>query len=325
MRKVLMIVVPLFAVGSIGLAGTAWSSSFAKTAVCDLTSSKTKPYQRVVARTPAALKAYAAKPADIIPAGATCPKSLLSATTGGVALSATMVGVTEVPNPADPDGTGSVTLRLRTGQGQICESITVQNIGQPTASHIHTGTASASGPVAVALKTPSLSGATSGCVPAPRVVVAAILANPAGYYVNVHTGDFPDGAIRNQLNGPANYLLEAKMNGANEKPTAGDSDGTGIGMFILRPDQGQLCYTLAASNVILPTAASHIHRGDFTVAGPVIIPFTAPGANGTAEGCTTVDTGLLKDIIANPGGFYANIHTSDFPGGAVRAPLEVLR
>jgi hypothetical protein len=33
----------------------------------------------------------------------------------------------------------------------------------------------------------------------------------------------------------------------------------------------------------------------------------------------------LREIIGNPGGFYANIHTSDFPGGAVRAALVVLR
>jgi len=96
-------------------------------------------------------------------------------------------------------------------------------------------------------------------------------------------------------------------------------------MFVLRPDQGQLCYTLTAQQVILPTVASHIHRGDSTVAGPVIIPFTAPAANGTSEGCVTVDAGLLKEIMGNPGGFYANVHTSDFPGGAIRAPLEPLR
>jgi hypothetical protein len=236
-----------------------------------------------------------------------------------------MIGVTEVPNPGDPDGSGTITLRLRPGQGQVCEVVTVKNVGQPTASHIHKGTADQSGPVVIPLKTPSLTGSVSGCVPASRAVVRDIFANRAGYYVNVHTSDFPDGAIRAGLAGPVANVLQATMLGANEKPSAGDVDGAGLGEFILRPDQSQLCYTLAASNIILPASASHIHRGDASVAGPVIIPFTAPNAQGTSSACVTVDPGLLREIIGNPGGFYANIHTSDFPGGAVRAQLTVVR
>jgi hypothetical protein len=321
-----MIAVPAFIIiGSFGIADAARTSSFAKTAVCDRTSSTAKPYKKVIATTSKALKAYTARAADLVPAPPSCPKTVLSPTTGGVAFSNKMVGVTELPAPGDPDGAGSFTLRLRKGQGQVCYSMAVSNIATPTASHIHKGTANDSGPVVVALKTPTLTAPTTACVSAPRAVVSDMLANPAGYYVNVHTGDFPDGALRGAMNGAVASVLTANMVGANEKPTAGDTDGTGLGNFILRPDTGQLCYTLAAANIILPATASHIHRGDATVAGPVIIPFTAPAANGQMEGCVTVDAGLLKEIIGNPGGFYANIHTTDFPGGAVRAPLQVLR
>jgi len=323
MRKLLLLAVPLFVAGSLG-AQAARHTSFTSTAVCDLTGSKTKPYQRVVAGTAAALRTYSAKPDDIVPAPRSCPQTLLTPSTGGVQIGVNLVGVTEQPAPADPDGTGIATFRFRKGQGRVCFTLSVQNIGQPTAAHIHKGTSSDSGPVVIPLTTPSASGATSGCSPASRSVVADLLANRAGYYVNVHTSDFPDGAIRSQLQQPVANVLEATMTGANERPTTGDPDGSGLGVFTLTPDKGQLCYTLASSNVLMPATGAHIHRGDGTVAGPVIIPFTPPGANGTSEGCVTVDSGLLKEIIANPGGFYANIHSTEFPGGAVRAPLAVL-
>jgi len=324
LRKLVMLAVPLFALGSLGLANAARDTSFVKTAVCDLTASKSAPYTRVVAKSAVALKKYSSKPQDIIPAPRSCPKTLLTATTGGVALTGTMVGVVETPTLGDPDGTGTATVRLRQGQGQVCVTFEYKNIGQPTAAHIHKGTSDDSGDPVVALKTPTATG-TSACVSAVRTVVNDILKNRAGYYVNIHTSDFPNGAIRSQLGGPVNYIFTAQMAGTNEKPNAGDSDGTGLGNFILRPAKSQLCYTLAASAITLPATASHIHRGDATVAGPVIIPFTAPNAAGVAEDCVTVDSGLLNEIIGNPGGFYANIHNTDFPGGAVRAPLVVLR
>jgi len=325
MRRLLGFAVPFFVLAAVAVAQVASSSSFSSTAVCDLTTSKTKPYQRVTATSAKQLKTYLAKAADIVPAPRSCPQAVLSPTAGGTAITVTMVGVTEMPDLGDPDGSGTVTLRLRKDQGQVCQAITVQNISTPTASHIHKGGVNDSGPVVVPLMTPTSSGTTSGCVSANRAVVDDILKNRASYYVNVHTGDYPGGALRNQLTGPVPQLLRASMAGLNEKPAGGDSDGTGAGEFILRPDKGQLCYTLAASNINLPATASHIHRGDGTVAGPVIIPFVAPSQNGQAEGCVQVDPGLLNDIVGNPGGFYANIHTTDFPGGAVRAQLEVQR
>jgi len=39
----------------------------------------------------------------------------------------------------------------------------------------------------------------TGCVGAARPLLAAILRDPAAYYVNVHTTQYPAGAIRGQL------------------------------------------------------------------------------------------------------------------------------
>jgi hypothetical protein len=117
---------------------------------------------------------------------------------GGRPLSATLTGAAEFPGPGDADGSGSATLRLNPGQEEICYTISVEGIAEPTAAHIHVGDAGASGPPVVTLATPA-GGSVEECTEADRELIVKILQNPAGYYVNVHTGDFPDGAVRGQL------------------------------------------------------------------------------------------------------------------------------
>jgi hypothetical protein len=57
------------------------------------------------------------------------------------------------------------------------------------AAHIHAGPAGAPGPVVI-----DFAGQLSGSV--IDADVAALLANPTNFYVNVHTGAFPAGAVR---------------------------------------------------------------------------------------------------------------------------------
>jgi hypothetical protein len=57
------------------------------------------------------------------------------------------------------------------------------------------------------------------------------------------------------------------------------------------------------------------------VNGPVVVPFTAPQADGNSSGCTSSDQALMNEIMANAGGFYVNVHTKEHPAGAIRAQL----
>jgi hypothetical protein len=265
------------------------------------------------------LRAHLKHAADIIrtPLGA-CPKAVMTATTGGRVFNVALTGEAETP-AGDPVGTGTAAIRLRAGQGQVCFQLAVENLPAAVAAHIHRGASGVAGPVVVPLTTPGADGKSSGCAPAARTVVSAMLAQPASYYVNVHTAEFQGGAVRGQLTGTSTasfgWVVAVDLKGTSE-PNA-----TGTAVVRVRQDAGMVCYRLHAANVTLPTVAAHIHRGGAAVNGPVVVPFTAPGADGNSSGCTNADAALITEIIGNPAGFYVNVHTKEHPAGAIRAQL----
>ncbi len=297
-------------------------------AVCHRTSSASRPYVKL--RVSAAQQSrHLRHAADIIPAprGA-CPRSLLTANAGGTALRTVLTGEVEVP-AGDPVGTGEAVVRVRRGQGQLCFTIEATNITLPAAAaHIHRGGAGEAGPIVVPLRAPDAEGDASGCVNVSRAIVSQILANRALYYVNVHTSDFPGGAVRGQLAGTdsdaAGRTITVAMTGAAECNAAGvcnlgDADGAGTAIIRLRA--GYVCYRVRVQNIQLPSVGTHIHRGARTAAGGILVQMDAPGANGVSSGCTLTPQELVNEIGTNPAAFYVNVHTRDFPGGAVRAQL----
>jgi hypothetical protein len=120
---------------------------------------------------------------------------------GGRPFSTALTGAAEAPGPGDPDGSGQADFTLNQGQGQVCFEITLADITLPaTGAHIHVAPEGVPGPVVVPLTPPDASGSSSGCVEdVDRDLIKAIRQDPAGYYVNVHNADFPDGAVRGQL------------------------------------------------------------------------------------------------------------------------------
>jgi hypothetical protein len=134
--------------------------------------------------------------------------------------------------------------------------------------------------------------------------------------------------------GHLNTVLNADLDGRTEvatdagsKRVVGDPDGTGDAyVFGIDGDPNTLCYVLTVDGIGTATAA-HIHRGAAGTNGPVVVNLAAPGDGDAADCLTEGEEGkfvagqTVAEILANPGGFYVNVHTAAYPGGAVRGQL----
>ena len=121
---------------------------------------------------------------------------------------------------------------------------------------------------------------------------------------------------------------------ANEVPPVTNTDATASGTM-------QLTMTVtrdAANNITGATydfqihvtgfpegttlTGAHIHAAPVGVAGPIVVPLTPPNASGVSSGCVNADKELVKAIRQHSENYYVNVHTSDFPAGAVRGQLS---
>src|SRR5438309_6508513 len=102
-------------------------------------------------------------------------------------------------------------------------------------------------------------------------------------------------------------------------PTGGDN---GTGVVIVQYDMATKILKLFGDYAGLTNSvtASHIHRGEPGVPGPVIIDLTnTGGTNGTLSGTSTLTKPWEDSLLA--GNLYANVHTPTNPQGELRAQL----
>jgi CHRD domain len=117
--------------------------------------------------------------------------------------------------------------------------------------------------------------------------------------------------------------FQTSLSGAAEVPGPGDPDGSGSARITLNQGRGTVCWQIEVANITLPATAAHIHSAVAGVAGPIVVPLSAPDASGQSSGCATgVDRALIKAIRKHPSEYYVNVHTSDFPAGAARGQLS---
>jgi len=259
---------------------------------------------------------------------------------------------------SDP-ATGEAVFELSADAATLAYELTVQGIVNVTQAHIHVATApGANGPPAVWLYPPvpspvTLPGEFTGLLGNGNITAANFVGPLAGLtmtdlltairegraYVNVHTEQFPAGAIRGPVAGVhAAAPIAAVLSGAADGT---DSTATGLAVLTVSPAGDAISYQLKVHGIENVTQA-HIHvaaepggNGSPAVwlypAAPPAVPipgefsgvlgegeFTAADFVGPLAGKTVAD--LLTAIQENRA--YVNVHTQQFPAGEIRGQLK---
>ena len=223
-----------------------------------------------------------------------------------------------------------------------------------TGMHLHFGAAGVSGPVTIdsTLKGPLASGGTSGNLHfevevdltrnlAPETL-NALFDNPGAAYINVHTQVSPGGAARAQLRRTDHEVIQVTMT-PQEEVTASPSNlaasaTSAVHLYTIRNADGSVAdgVVIFDENPRFPSGttftATHIHDQVAGQNGPVTIdsrlsssPLLVADGVGNIFRIVYVNSGQaltsLNDLIRSPERHYLNLHTSQFPAGAVRGQL----
>jgi hypothetical protein len=252
---------------------------------------------------------------------------------GHTELYVAMSGANQVGH-GHPRAVGEAHIGVDAGGHRVCANIRVRGTGPVTAAHIHRGAAGEVGETVVTLSADGFNDSFSGCTPSiEEEVLSTMPADPAGYYLNIYTADFPDGAIRGQLEVYAPVVspvlapitsrvdLQAWLSGAKAVPP-GDPDGSGAVNMAITYGEGRICFNISVDDIEPATSAS-LHRGAPGEVGEVAVILDSLGFVVWSDGCLDdVDVTLMDAIAADPGSYYVNVMTADFPDGAIRGQLE---
>ena len=130
-------------------------------------------------------------------------------------------------------------------------------------------------------------------------------ANPIVFNVTLRAENEPNGASTSEAKGHAQVKVY--------------EDGTMEFVFTVNNKSGETF------------TRSHIHKAAAGVNGPIHWDFLEPADPATSISDQPAQlrgiarpraAAVLADLLANPSGYYVNVHSTAFPGGAVRGQLE---
>jgi hypothetical protein len=92
----------------------------------------------------------------------------------------------------------------------------------------------------------------------------------------------------------------------------------------------KICYIIRVDDIGTPTAVQLRFAG-YGQNGPILLKLKPPksGTNGSSSECRTFVRGVRSALVNrlfrlffNPLGFYINVQTAEFPGGALRGQIN---
>ena len=126
-------------------------------------------------------------------------------------------------------------------------------------------------------------------------------------------------------------VFNVQLRSDNEPNGASTSESKGHAQVKVY-DDGTIEFTFTVNNKSGETyTRAHIHKAAAGVNGPIHWDFLEAGnpvasisdqpsqLRGVARPRAAA---VLADLLANPAGYYVNVHSTAFPGGAVRGQLE---
>lgn len=244
-------------------------------------------------------------------------------------------GAQDVPRNSSTQ-TASGKVEIDETLMKLRAAIDLSGVSDVEAAHIHTGVVGTNGAVAFAFEKSEggdsggyygASGSSSNedkdmWVIKETDVTAAEIAQmkSGGWYINVHTTDFPDGELRGQILTDEFVLVTFALSGEQEVPVVSTS-AAGDGYAVVNTDTYDLHLVAVATGVDLATAA-HIHTGRVGNNGDVLVALVQSGEN-LGTWLTPEDTKIDAEILGvlASGGHYVNIHTAENPTGEIRGQI----
>jgi len=231
----------------------------------------------------------------------------------------TLDGDQEVP-AVTTTASATAALTLDSTTGALYGTVSVNDLSDTTAAHIHTGFAGSNGSALVPFEANDDS--TVFSVPDNTVLdsnqMEALLKGM--YYINVHSTTNPAGEIRGQIIPNDINVYWFNLSGDQEVPAV-TTTATGTGAITINKQTGDLFGSIMTSGVDDATSA-HIHEGDSGVNGGVAITLVQDSSE---LSLWNVPAGAnISTTLSNflNGGHYVNLHTPANSTGEIRGQIE---